>query len=107
MRILPVSNMNFNGGIIRITGPDKGHIIAINTDEISTIQSSKYINRDTENLTNLETTPNAIITMNNNNRIYTYMPISKVLDAYSTAKVRTLSELHPDRNPEIHGHIQH
>ena len=47
MRILPVSNMNFNGGIIKISGPDKSSIIAINTDEISTIQSSKYINRDT------------------------------------------------------------
>lgn len=82
-------------GLLTISGPDKNLAISVNTDNISTINTTKYFGKG------FVLTEGAIIMMNSGASVNTYMPRHIVAEAYTKAKNEEQFNLETPYNPVL------
>ena len=98
MNISPIS---FHG-LINIIGKDPKSNISVNSNTISTINSSKYIDADKDNDSNepVSVKEASVLNLTNGTRIKVFAPMDKVVEAYKQSSDKDV-ELKSEYNPLI------
>lgn len=98
MHISPVnSSMNGFKGLLTISGPDKKLSISVNTDNISTINPTRYIDYNK----GFTLADGSVIMMNSGASVNTYLPRNTVADAYAKAKAQDQYNIETPYNPAL------
>lgn len=87
MNINPINKANSSfKGLLTLSGPNKDKNIVVNTDTISTISySHPYLDKKEDSTLGIGYKNSAMIRLNNDKTITTFMPIETVVDAYKKA----------------------
>lgn len=103
MNVSRVNNVgNSFRGLLTITGPDKDSAVTINTDNVSTIVSTKFMDKKDEAMLGIGVVQGSILSMNSGTNIHTFLPLEKVIDAYKQAKDTGSCQVETKYNPILY-----
>lgn len=98
MNISAINSVNTGfKGLLTVSGPDKNQAITINTDNISTINPTRYF----DIRKGFTLTDGSIIMMNSGASVNTYVPRNVAADAYAKAKKEEQFNLETPYNPVL------
>lgn len=100
MNISKISNVSFNG-LLTISGPNKKNDIIVNTKAVSTINVLPYIDGKDGKVLDIGYNEGAVLTINNDAKVRTFLPLEKVVDAYKQAEANGEAKLETKYNPTM------
>lgn len=98
MQINKINNTPFNG-LLTISGPNKNLDIIVNTNAISTINTQPYIGTKEDSVLGIGNRKGAVLMMNNDAKVNTFVPTENIVEAYKQAKKDGEATIESKYNP--------